>query len=108
MGYVEKASAGRLHCCYYVVFETERGCKVITELLPTGVVAWKANPKNVEDRNSLAKVISSSDCSNPGATLGAVRSFLVGHKASKTSSMPESRCVTSAHEHQRGLWFLAS
>merc|ERR1711920_381748 len=82
--YVEKASAGRLHCCYYVVFETESGCRVITEMLPTGGVAWKANPKNVEDRNSLAKVISSSDCGNPGATLGAVRSFLGGHKASKS------------------------
>merc|ERR1711920_1027817 len=81
--YVEKASVGRLRCCYYVVFETESGCKVITEMLPTGVVAWKANPKNVEDRNSLAKVISSSDCGNPGATLGAVRSFLVGQTASK-------------------------
>merc|ERR1712113_54812 len=80
--YVEKASAGRLHCCYYVVFETESGCKVITEMLPTGA-AWKANPKNGEDRNSLAKVISSSDCGNPGATVGAVRSFLGGQKASK-------------------------
>merc|ERR1740121_637645 len=36
--YVEKAAAGRLHCCYYVVFETDRGCKVTTEMLPTGVV----------------------------------------------------------------------
>merc|ERR1712039_1090814 len=81
--YVEKSSGSKLHCCYYVVFETESGCKIITEMLPTSGVTWKANPKNIEDRNSLAKVISSSDCGNPGATLGAVRSFLVGQTASK-------------------------
>merc|ERR1740123_340889 len=81
--YVEKASVSRLHCCYYVVLETESGCKVITEMLPTGIMSWKANPKNVEDRNSLAKVISSSDCGNPGTTVGAVRKFLGEHKASK-------------------------
>merc|ERR1712157_589220 len=81
--YVEKASVGRLHCRYYVVFETESGCKVVTEMLPGGAVAWKANPKNVEDRNSLAKVVSSTECGNPGATVGAVRSFLGGHKASR-------------------------
>merc|ERR1719330_760514 len=74
--YVEKASAGRLRCRYYVVFETEAGCKIVTEMLPTGTVAWKATPKDVEDRNSLAKVICSADCSNVGATVGMARGYL--------------------------------
>merc|ERR1711972_244650 len=74
--YVEKAATGRLRCRYYVVFESESGCKVVTEMLAKGTVAWKANPKDVEDRNSLAKVICSTDCSNVGATVGAVRGCL--------------------------------
>jgi len=75
--YVEKSSAGRLRCSYYVVFEAGNGCKVVTEMLPNGTAAWKVNPKNVEDRNSLAKVISFSECVNTGATFGAVRGHLV-------------------------------
>merc|ERR1712157_437876 len=78
--YVEKSSNGKLRCSYYVVFEAGNGCKVVTEMLPNGTVAWKVNPKNAEDRNSLAKVINSSDCSNTGATFGAVRSHLVDAK----------------------------
>merc|ERR1711920_693079 len=74
--YVEKASVGRLRCRYYVVFETEGGRKVVTEMLPSGKAAWKANPKDVEDRNSLAKVLSSVECDKVGATVGAVRSAL--------------------------------
>merc|ERR1740123_480868 len=81
--YVEKASVGRLRCRYYVVFETEGGCKVVTERLSNGTVAWKTNPTDVEDRNSLAKVICSSDCSNTGATMGAVRDYLVSDSRHK-------------------------
>merc|ERR1712129_292337 len=74
--YVETASVGRLRCRYYVVFETEGGRKVVTEMLPGGKAAWKANPKDVEDRNSLAKVLSAVECDKVGFTVGAVRSFL--------------------------------
>lgn len=82
---VEKSSTGRLRCRYYVVFETVAGGKVVTEMMPNGKVAWKANPKDVEDRNSLAKVISSSECGNVGATVGAVRSYLMSDSRRKAT-----------------------
>lgn len=74
--YVEKASVGRLRCRYYVVLETEGGRKVVTELSASGQVAWKANPKDVEDRNSLAKVLSSVEVRSATATVGALRGQL--------------------------------
>jgi len=75
--FVEKASLGRLRCRYYVVFETEAGNKVVTELLPNGSMAWQANPKDVEDRNSLAKMLSCAESRLGAATsVGAVRGFL--------------------------------
>merc|ERR1740121_1324635 len=82
--YVEKASAGRLRCRYYVVFETECGRKVVTEMA-NGKALWKANPKDVEDRNSLAKVLSSVECGNVGATVGAVRSYLMSDSRRKAT-----------------------
>lgn len=46
----------------YVVLETEQGTLVVTEKRADGTVTWDENPKDLEDRNSLAKVIRSMDC----------------------------------------------
>jgi hypothetical protein len=73
--YVEKASAGSLHCHYYVVYETQGGHKVVTEKLSNGAVAWKVDPENVEDRNSLAKVMYTSETTGT-TTVRAVRCSL--------------------------------
>merc|ERR1711967_208577 len=47
---------------YYVVLETEDGCKIRMERLPMGNVVWEPEPADLEDRNSLAKVIHSAEC----------------------------------------------
>merc|ERR1712070_1262633 len=49
---------------YYVVLETQRGEKIMTECLSDGTVTWEADTGNVDDRNSLAKVMRSSDTSS--------------------------------------------
>jgi hypothetical protein len=43
----------------YVVFETDRGSKILTERMKDGSFAWVENPRDLEDRNSLAKVTRS-------------------------------------------------
>merc|ERR1711862_594372 len=59
--YVEKApeasqDAGKPDSHYYIVFETERGSKIVSEKVLEEAM-WEENPVDLEDRNSLAKVI---------------------------------------------------
>jgi len=63
--YVEAASAMQ-NVAYrrsYIVLATEDGHQILTEKLISGVVAWVEDPEDIEDRNSLAKVIRSGACS---------------------------------------------
>merc|ERR1712032_34433 len=54
---------------YYVVFETEHGHKISTERLKDGAVTWVEDPEDVEQRNSLAKVLQVADCERAGITV---------------------------------------
>jgi hypothetical protein len=58
----------------YVVLETSVGGKVVTEQLRDGSVTWEENPKDLEDRNSLAKVVRSAETSAAGVLLKDVES----------------------------------
>merc|ERR1711959_589208 len=62
------------HRNYYVVLETEGGQKIRMELLASGKVAWDAEPADLEDRNSLAKVMHSEDC-RPGLLVGDMKAY---------------------------------
>jgi len=56
--YAERAMDG--HCRSYVVLETDQANVVATERLADGTVTWEENSQDLEDRNSLAKVIRSA------------------------------------------------
>jgi hypothetical protein len=78
--YVEKAFSGILgagnsmfYHRYYLVFETDKGNKVLTEMLPNGKVVWIDN-EDFEVRNSLAKVMFSQEF-NEGSTVADVKAF---------------------------------
>lgn len=78
--YVEKAFSGvvsaghsTFYHRYYLVLETAKGNKVLTELLLNGMVAWVDN-EDFEVRNSLAKVTFSQECSS-GVTVAAMKVF---------------------------------
>jgi len=58
--YVERAIAG--HRRYYVVLETENGHKILTERHEDGRITWEADPVDLDERNSLAKVTRSKEC----------------------------------------------
>eukprot|EP00416_Gambierdiscus_australes_P019815 CAMPEP_0171075636 /NCGR_PEP_ID=MMETSP0766_2-20121228/12898_1 /TAXON_ID=439317 /ORGANISM="Gambierdiscus australes, Strain CAWD 149" /LENGTH=438 /DNA_ID=CAMNT_0011532525 /DNA_START=108 /DNA_END=1424 /DNA_ORIENTATION=+ len=70
--YVERSSKG---CHIYVVLETEAKQTIVTEQRNDGTMKWEENPKGLEERSSLAKVLRYSDCKT-GKTIAAVR----GHK----------------------------
>merc|ERR1711904_262625 len=49
---------------YYVVYSTDMGNSFVTEKLVDGTVTWEENPNNLYDRNSLAKVYRSTECTS--------------------------------------------
>jgi len=73
--YVE-ASGKDYHC--YVVLETEQKNVIVTEELKNGMLRREANPKDLEDRCSLAKVLRSAgaaECKKIGFTVGGVKAL---------------------------------
>jgi len=65
--YVE-GSANGPHC--YVVLETESKNVIVMEQMLHGGMKWEVNPKDLEDRNSLAKVLRSAECGRTCLTAG--------------------------------------
>jgi len=68
--YVEKACKGH-HT--YVMLETEQGNVIVSEALENGTSSWEANPMDLEDRNSLAKVLRCADCSSASFTIREIQ-----------------------------------
>jgi len=52
----------RTGCNFYIVLETEKKNRIVTEALGAGALSWVQNPHNLEDRNSLAKLLFTADC----------------------------------------------
>jgi len=61
-----------LECRSYVVLETDAGRSIMVEKLQDGRAVWRQDPADLEDRNSLAKVVRSQECTD-GLTVGGVR-----------------------------------
>jgi len=95
--YVEKSQKGALACQYYVVFCTESGNMILTEKLADGTVAWKEDPPGLEDRNSLAKVICSAACNNPGITVFSLKCY-----EANASSLSSKRYAHSFYSRASG------
>eukprot|EP00931_Biecheleriopsis_adriatica_P086794 TRINITY_DN6137_c1_g3_i1.p1 TRINITY_DN6137_c1_g3~~TRINITY_DN6137_c1_g3_i1.p1 ORF type:complete len:542 (+),score=114.15 TRINITY_DN6137_c1_g3_i1:35-1627(+) len=49
-------------CQFYVVFQTDAKNVLVTEKLASGATTWAVNPGSLEDRNSLAKLLFTTDC----------------------------------------------
>lgn len=84
--YVESTATGR---GYYVVFQTEKGHRIRTERLADGRVTWEENPANLEDRNSLAKILRSKGC-DKGTTVRDIQKR--ANDASHDESVSHSVC----------------
>jgi len=69
--YVEK-SEGVPRC--YVVLETDQKSVILTEELPDGTVKREHNPKDLDERNSLAKLVRHTpDCSAFNITVNDIK-----------------------------------
>jgi hypothetical protein len=60
---------------FYLVLETESAAFVVMEKLGDGSVAWVENPKDLEARNSFAKVTRSVDCRSASLTVQDLKSY---------------------------------
>ena len=47
---------------FYMVCQTASKNLIVTEKLASGATTWVVNPANLEDRNSLAKLLFTADC----------------------------------------------
>mmetsp|Transcript_108544 Transcript_108544/g.339540 ORF Transcript_108544/g.339540 Transcript_108544/m.339540 type:complete len:579 (+) Transcript_108544:1-1737(+) len=63
------------NCDCYVVLETELKSVIVAEEGKNGSVRFLENPKDLEARNSLAKVLRSADCSDPSFTAAGVKTL---------------------------------
>jgi len=72
--YVERTGEqSSTDCSYYVVLETENGSVIVTEKIASNMATWEENSIDVDDRNSLAKVIRSGE-TKAGITVQDVKS----------------------------------
>jgi len=68
--YVEK-SGKNYHC--YTILETDHKNLLTFEELSEGLVKKEENPADLEDRNSLARILRSAECSQSNMTVKDVR-----------------------------------
>lgn len=68
-----KSTSAVPHCRFYVVLETDASNTIVTERLADGSIAWAVNSDKLEDRNSLARLLFTSDCKN--ATVEGIKSL---------------------------------
>jgi len=73
--YVERAANGKDRHSF-VVLQTQEGNIVRTERGLDGSIAWEENPEDLDDRNSLAKVIRSAECKDSYTTVQNMKLLL--------------------------------
>mmetsp|Transcript_129686 Transcript_129686/g.315030 ORF Transcript_129686/g.315030 Transcript_129686/m.315030 type:complete len:437 (-) Transcript_129686:34-1344(-) len=69
----EYVESGRCGCHVYYVLETEDKNTILAEQLVTGRFKREENPKDLEDRNALAKVLRSAKCSSDNLRVMDIR-----------------------------------
>merc|ERR1712187_271937 len=86
----------------YVVIETNKGNEIVTERLMDGTVTWEENPRDLEDRNSLAKVVRSADCQSM-TTVQDVKNYHSKDVLQISAGASHFKCKDHAH----GVYSLA-
>jgi len=97
--YVARDQQVPSHHCYYLVLETDGGNTIVTEMLSDGAVAWKENPADVEDRNSLAKAFRSIECRG-GVTVQDMKSY----QRKATNHKKRYNCKSSGKRYAQGAY----
>jgi len=114
------AAQWTLHCRSYVVLETEAGRSVVAEKLLDGRTLWRQDPEDLEDRNSLAKVVRSEASLSESITVRTIRERVAQGGAASASECRHyaqeifrAACRSENHprcgfrRQARGKWWLA-
>lgn len=99
-----------LRCRYYLVLETDKGDKIVTERLREGHLSWVENPKDLDIRNSLAKSIRFEACST-GVTVRDIMNCRA--KLASSNTAPSSKryvkaaftCATGSKRTSRPTYY---
>jgi len=87
---------------FYVVLETEASNTVVTEKVADGSSSWVLNADNLEERNSLARLLFTTECK--GATLQSIRSLQAKHSMPN----PESEVPAASKAYAEAIFQLTS
>jgi len=69
------ASLSLDHCQYYVVLETDASNVIVLEKLADGSVPTSVNPENLDDRNSLARLMYTAEKPEGAITVREIKVF---------------------------------
>mmetsp|Transcript_102725 Transcript_102725/g.295790 ORF Transcript_102725/g.295790 Transcript_102725/m.295790 type:complete len:589 (+) Transcript_102725:2-1768(+) len=89
--YVGRSSCGRMRVSF-VVFEAEAGGVALTEEKEDGSVTWQENPKDLDLRTSLAKVVRSAECLKANVTIGDMMRFQASQNGRDWPQASRSKC----------------
>jgi len=91
---------------YYVVLETSGGHTIASEKLADGRLTWEENPADLDDRNSLAKVVRAMtlDDKAESSTVGDIQRYRLGEMSKKEVSSASKR---KNYAHGLFLWALS-
>eukprot|EP00930_Biecheleria_cincta_P003657 TRINITY_DN104585_c0_g1_i1.p1 TRINITY_DN104585_c0_g1~~TRINITY_DN104585_c0_g1_i1.p1 ORF type:complete len:1011 (-),score=231.74 TRINITY_DN104585_c0_g1_i1:65-3046(-) len=76
---------------YYVVLETDAGNFVVTEKQADGSISWLVNSKNLQVRNSLAKLVLAREIQDKQLTVSKVRGLTVSHSLRKPATFVDQK-----------------
>lgn len=82
---------------FYAVLETDKGNVIATERRTDGTVMWAENPRDLEARNTLARVTRSTDCSGRGITVRDARAYHSEAVRPAGARVSHSECKRYAH-----------
>lgn len=113
--YIEHSLGGAASRNTYVVLWTEAGHAILTEKLADGSATWQENPRDLEHRNSLAKVIRTEVCPQGKITVSGIGELVIReNRVSRNSTSQTSRdqyaqivfCRATGQEHGYSSGFL--
>ncbi|OLP96686.1 hypothetical protein AK812_SmicGene21056 [Symbiodinium microadriaticum] len=91
------------YCHYYVVLETEGNNTIVTEKLADGSTLMFMNPDGLEDRNSMAKLLSTSeDCREMNVDVARIRQLQI----TSNRKLPEGACPSMRKHYARSVFAL--
>jgi len=104
--FVESADSPGMFPCYnsFIVYETERGNKIVSEQLSNGTATWDTNPEDLQERSFQAKVRRSADCRRAGTTVRAMKN----HQAETGQSSAGSVATSDRRGYVRRAFSIAS